>query len=93
MNGDSTPDQLPNHITEVSSYWQPNKGLNILTGVNGSGKTRLLDYIYSYMNDEVTINFQALGTSNVNKLDIKFKNPFIPIPDTFVIISNPIRMY
>lgn len=93
MNGDSTPEHLPNCITKVNSNWNPNPGLNILTGVNGSGKTRLLDSIYSYMSDEATINFQPLGMSTVKKVDIEFKNPFIPIPDTFVIISNPIRMY
>ena len=41
MNDESPSGQLPNHITDVNDSWRPNKGLNILTGVNGSGKTRL----------------------------------------------------
>lgn len=93
MNDDSTSKQLRNHITEVATkvggYWEPNPGLNILTGVNGSGKTKLLDYIYSFMNDGAMINFQFLGTPHGEKIDIKFKNPFIP--NGFA-ISNPVRM-
>ena len=68
---------MTNCITKVRNEWNPNPGLNILTGVNGSGKTRLLDYIYSYMSER-TIGSPSFGNVSGTTVDLEFKYPFIP---------------
>jgi ABC-type multidrug transport system ATPase subunit len=92
MNEDSIHEPMPNCITKVRNEWNPNPGLNILTGVNGSGKTRLLDYIYSYINER-TIGFPSFGNVSGTTVNLEFKNPFILVPgEGLRPISNPIRI-
>jgi ABC-type cobalamin/Fe3+-siderophores transport system ATPase subunit/5S rRNA maturation endonuclease (ribonuclease M5) len=92
MNDELPSGQLQNYITDVKDSWQPNKGLNILTGVNGSGKTRLLDYIYSFIKPGASL-LTVLGMATETKAHLKFKFAFIPIPgEGFRPLSNPIRM-
>lgn len=92
MNDESPSGQLQNYITDVCDSWQPNKGLNILTGVNGSGKTRLLDNIYSFIKPGASL-FTVLGMPTETKANLKFKLAFTPIPEEgFRPFSNPIRM-
>jgi ABC-type multidrug transport system ATPase subunit len=92
MNDESPSGQLQNYVTDVNDSWRPNKGLNILTGVNGSGKTRLLDYIYSFIKPGALL-FPVLGMPTETKANLKFKLAFTPIlGEGFRPFSNPIRM-
>jgi len=93
MNDELPSGQLQNYITDVNDSWKPNKGLNILTGVNGSGKTRLLDYIYSFTNPIKKLFIEPIWTPREDEAKLKLKNELKIIPsDGLSAISNPIRM-
>lgn len=93
MNDELSSGQLQNYITDVNDSWQPNKGLNILTGVNGSGKTRVLDYIYSFTNPIKNLFAEPIWTPREDEAKLKLKNELKLIPnDGLKAISNPIRM-
>ena len=92
MNDNSISNDIKNQITEVDKYWEPNSGLNILTGVNGSGKTRLLDYIYSFKIPDTSPRF-VIGTPIKDTPNLKFKNKFTLNAEKILEpISNFIRM-
>ena len=93
MNDESPSGQLQNYVTDVNDSWRPNKGLNILTGVNGSGKTRLLDYIYSFTNPIKKLFTEPVWTPREDEAKLKLKNELKLISgDGLRSIANPIRM-
>ena len=46
---------LPSGLNNIN--WSLNSGLNVITGLNGSGKTKLLKYIYDNCQEKCEIRY------------------------------------
>jgi len=65
-------DSIPIGLNKFN--WQLNKGLNVITGLNGAGKTKLLKHIYGlnrskYEMRYIDINYKPPIYKQVNELD------------------------